>query len=79
MARRPTAKRSNYLERNLVEQAGVDIEFFHYENPKYRQLHPGFVQRLSALDAMMNCGRQTAALIEWSTPHACDGSRRPPG
>lgn len=48
----------NYLERELFDREGIELRFQDYEPIRYKQFNaPGFVQDLSVLDMLFNCGR----------------------
>ena len=49
----------NYLDQDKFEDNGIKIDFFETKLPKfYKQLYPsvGFINDLSALDILFNCG-----------------------
>ncbi|VVT29657.1 WbqC family protein [Hoeflea sp. EC-HK425] len=51
----PAAK--HYLDESEFEKAGIRIEWFGYENlVEYPQLHGGFLNAVSSVDLLFNCG-----------------------
>lgn len=52
-----------YLERDRFEAAGIRLDIQSFEHPVYRQLHGGFMTRLSCLDLFLNCGAEAATIL----------------
>jgi hypothetical protein len=48
-----------YMDLSMFESAGIEVEWQEFECPVYEQryAHRGFIPNLSALDALLNCGR----------------------
>jgi len=47
----------NYLEQsNSFDHIGVEVKYFKYNHPKYKQLHGDFLENMSIVDFLMNCG-----------------------
>jgi hypothetical protein len=54
----------NYLKPELIEKEGIKLSFSNYEPLRYKQIHPGFVENMSIVDAVFNMGwEETAARI----------------
>jgi len=53
-----------YLDVDAFARAGVAVEWHDYLHPVYPQLHEPFVPYLSALDLLLNCGDQSASILE---------------
>jgi hypothetical protein len=53
---------SAYLDLELFQHHGIEVEWQHYAHPTYTQLHGDFVPYLSAIDLLLNCG-DSASLI----------------
>lgn len=57
---------SVYLEeeKSILTDAGVSIQYQHWEHPVYDQLYGGFVSHMSVIDSLMNIGpEKTRELI----------------
>jgi hypothetical protein len=46
----------NYLEEHLFQQENINLAYLNYEPIKYPQIHPGFVENMSVIDAIFNIG-----------------------
>ena len=59
----------DYLDRPLLAEAGIRLQWQDFTHPAYPQLHPrcGFVANLSLLDLLFNCGPQSRAILLGST------------
>lgn len=67
----------NYLDHSKFEEAGVTVEYMHYEKRPYSQLHGDFTPYVSILDLIANIGRKGADMICSGTQHwrkVVDGS-----
>ncbi len=53
----------NYLETDLFNQQGIQVEWQTYRHPKYPQLHGEFIPYLSALDLLLNCGDDSIGIL----------------
>lgn len=53
----------SYLDLELFAAHGVEVEWQNYRHPIYPQQHGEFVSFLSALDLLLNCGDESAAII----------------
>lgn len=49
---------------DYFESQGVKVWFYEFASPVYRQLWGDYVADLSALDVLLNCGPETASLLE---------------
>lgn len=54
----------SYLDVGLLTSNGVEVEWQNYRHPIYPQQHGDFVPYLSALDLILNCGEESAAILE---------------
>lgn len=54
----------DYLDRNLVEESGIEVLFQDFEPPTYPQLKGEFVPNLSTLDLLLNCGPESRTIID---------------
>jgi WbqC-like protein family len=52
-----------YLDVELFGRSGIAVEWQNLAHPVYPQLHDGFVSHLSALDLVLNCGEDSAAVL----------------
>jgi hypothetical protein len=53
----------SYLDVELFVRHGIEVKFQNYEHPVYPQQHGQFVPLLSALDLLLNCGDESAAIV----------------
>lgn len=53
----------NYLEIEKFKQGDIELEFFEFKHPEYKQRYPGFVPNLSAIDLLFNMGEKSSELI----------------
>jgi hypothetical protein len=53
----------NYLEHELFERNGIDVEYMDYQCVAYPQLHGEFIPYVTGLDVIANCGRSGAKFI----------------
>lgn len=68
-----------YLDHDLFEQSGIDVEYMSYQLTPYPQLHGEFTPFVTALDLVANCGHEGARVIcsgteSWRTVRALDTS-----
>lgn len=56
----------NYMDMDAFRQSSIDVIWQDFRSPVYQQQFPGtqFVPDLSVLDALFNCGPDTAKLLE---------------
>jgi hypothetical protein len=52
-----------YLDLELFAKHGIEVEWQNYQHPVYPQQHGEFLPFLSALDLLLNCGSESAAII----------------
>jgi hypothetical protein len=52
-----------YLDVDLFDRNGITVEWQNLDHPVYPQLHGGFVSHLSAIDMILNCGENSAAVL----------------
>lgn len=58
----PSAKA--YLDLDLFEKRGVEVEFFNYDGyPEYSQLHGEYVPNVSIIDLLFNVGKDAAQYL----------------
>jgi hypothetical protein len=53
----------DYLDEAWFERNGIAVEWQRFEHPVYPQLHGPFIAYLSALDVVLNCGADAAAIL----------------
>lgn len=56
-----------YLNTELFERQGIEVVWQDYAHPTYPQLHGEFLPYLSALDLLLNCGRESHAVLRGET------------
>jgi hypothetical protein len=54
---------SDYLDVPLFERNGIAVEWQDFTHPVYPQLHGEFMPYMSALDLLLNCGDESAAVL----------------
>ncbi len=54
---------ANYLDHEMLERAGVQVEYMNYKLCPYPQLHGPFTPYVSGLDLVANCGKAGAEKI----------------
>ena len=59
-----------YVDEEIFRQAGVEIEYQDLEHPTYPQGYGEFISHMSALDILMNCGRESADIIRRAGEHS---------
>jgi hypothetical protein len=57
---------SNYLEFEKFPNNNLELKFFEFEHPVYKQRYPGFVPNLSAIDLLFNVGTMCGEIIRKS-------------
>ena len=57
-----------YLDGAAFAAAGVSIAFYRYKPPVYPQLWGHFIENLSSIDLLFNCGPKSRQIIEKSIP-----------
>lgn len=53
----------DYLEMDKFKEEKIEVEFFSFRHPEYKQRYPGFVPNLSAIDLLLNVGEGSGDLI----------------
>ena len=53
----------DYLDVPVFSAAGIEVEWQEYRHPVYTQQHGPFISHLSAIDLILNCGRESAAIL----------------
>lgn len=53
----------DYLDVDLFEKHGIQVEWQNYAHPQYPQMHGEFVPYLSALDLLLNCGDESTRIL----------------
>ena len=53
----------SYLDVELFKQHHVEVQWQNYVHPVYPQQHGRFIPFLSALDLLLNCGDESAAIL----------------
>jgi hypothetical protein len=59
----------DYLDIEMFRAAGVEVVWQQYRHPLYTQLHGPFVSHLSAIDLVLNCGPESAAVLAGESSH----------
>ena len=49
-------KGRDYLDVALFEKKGISVKFQEFKHPVYKQRYEGFIQNMSAIDALFNIG-----------------------
>ena len=63
----PAAK--NYLDEDLFKSHGISVEWFNYEGYEpYPQLWGDFVEGLSIVDSVLNCGPRSEGIVKKGQP-----------
>lgn len=53
----------NYLEREKFKNCGINLEFFEFTHPVYKQRYPGFEPGMAAIDLLFNLGEKSKELF----------------
>jgi len=53
-----------YLDETAFADRGIEVRYQDFEHPVYPQLWGGFVPRMSSIDLLFNCGKQSLEVIE---------------
>jgi hypothetical protein len=56
----------NYLEIEKFPANNIELKFFEFQHPVYRQRYPGFEPNMSAIDLLLNIGPLASNLIKTS-------------
>ncbi len=54
----------DYLDVDLFKSSGVEVCWQNYQHPVYPQILGDFIPYLSALDLLLNCGKESAEIIK---------------
>jgi hypothetical protein len=52
-----------YLEYEQFRQNNINLRFFGFEHPVYKQVFPGFLPKMSAIDLLFNIGPSANQII----------------
>lgn len=52
-----------YVQKDIFEQAGIELRFQDYQHPVYPQLFGDFVSHLSAVDLLLSCGPDSLNIL----------------
>lgn len=58
----------NYLNLDLWDDNGIEVDFQNYIHPVYAQLHGDFVPNMSAIDLLFNCGKDSRDIFSANQP-----------
>ncbi len=53
-----------YLDYKKFKQSNIDLKFFEFKHPVYRQRYNGFESTMSAIDLLFNVGSQSCEILE---------------
>ena len=53
----------DYLETDKFAKENIQLEYFPFKHPEYKQRYPGFVPNLSSLDLLLNMGEEAKKFI----------------
>lgn len=53
----------NYLDLILFEKEGIKVEFQNFKHPVYPQRFGGFIENLSIIDLLFNCGEKSLEIL----------------
>lgn len=54
---------ASYMDLDQFQEAGIEVIFQEYDHPTYPQLFGEFQSHLSALDLVLNCGRDSLSIL----------------
>jgi len=52
-----------YLDEDLLQRYGVDVEYQQFRHPVYPQVGDGFLRNLAVVDLLFNCGAESADFL----------------
>jgi WbqC-like protein family len=52
-----------YVEEEWFRQQGIQLQWQHFQHPRYPQLHGAFAEYLSIIDLIFNCGPQARSIL----------------
>ena len=75
-----TGASRDYLDVAAFERAGIEVLWQDFQHPQYAQSPASkpFVEKLSVLDLLFNCGSESAALLGGARPDAGPATRPKP-
>lgn len=53
-----------YINPNSFSKHNIELKTYLFNNPSYEQYKSGFIEDLSVLDVLFNCGDETRAMLE---------------
>lgn len=53
----------SYIDESLFTNAGIKLEYHHYQHPTYDQLHGEFIPYLSVVDVLFNHGKDSRHIV----------------
>ena len=60
----PYAKHLDYIVKDKFDESGIKLTWMDYDGyPEYPQLYGEFVHKVSILDVLFNCGKQSINFI----------------
>lgn len=57
-----------FLDEGLFQSAGINLSFFRFKSPIYPQLWGHFIENLSVIDLLFNCGEKSREILFRHTP-----------
>ncbi|MCL4695245.1 MAG: WbqC family protein, partial [Candidatus Hydrogenedentes bacterium] len=63
-----------YLDADLLDEAGITLEIQQWSAPVYPQRHGDFIPDLAIVDLLMNCGPASLDILLGNVPAGNDGS-----
>jgi hypothetical protein len=58
-----TAGSHRYIDEEWFRRQGIQLEWQHFQHPRYPQLHGDFVEYMSTVDLIFNCGPQARSIV----------------
>lgn len=53
----------DYLEVDKFQKENIELEYYTFKHPQYKQRYPGFIPNLSTIDLLLNMGEEGGKLI----------------
>jgi hypothetical protein len=53
----------DYLDQDMFRANSIDLEYQDYHHPEYPQLYGDFIQHMSIVDLLFNCGRESLPIL----------------
>ena len=60
----PPGSKSYLDQTDAFDQVDINVKYFKFECPIYKQLFGDFIENMSVIDLIMNCGDESLELIE---------------